>query len=79
MLVGNELFDDDGDVAGVVGEAPCNGGVFVERSAGTAGGEVAAEFGGIVDGVEDLGEGLLDLGVDLKFELHGVIHLAVGW
>ena len=71
MLVGDYFFDGDGGVAGEVGEAPDDGGAFVERGAGSAGGEVAAQFGGVVDGVEDFGDGLLDLGVDLEFELHG--------
>lgn len=61
----------------MVAEVPDDGGAFVEWSAGSACGEVAAEFGGIVDGVEDFGDGLLDFGMDLKFELHGVVHLAV--
>ena len=52
---------------------------FVKRCAGAAGGEVAAEFGWVVDGIEDLGEGFLDFGLDLKFELHGLIHLVVDW
>jgi hypothetical protein len=56
LLVGDDFFDGDGDVAGVVGEAPDDGGAFVERGGGSAGGEVGAEFGGVVDGVEDLGQ-----------------------
>jgi hypothetical protein len=71
LFVGDEFFDRDGDVAGIVGEAPGDVGAFVEGSGGSAGGEVAAELSGVVDGVEDFGDGLLDLGVDLKFELHG--------
>jgi hypothetical protein len=70
LFVANKLLDGDGDFAGVVGEAPDDGGAFVERGCGSAGREVAAEFRGVVDGIEDFGYRLLDLGVNLEFELH---------
>src|SRR5271168_3342288 len=73
LLVGDDFFDCDGDVAGVVGEAPDDSRAFVERAGGSAGGEVGAELGWVVDGVEDLGYGPLNFGLDLKFELHGLV------
>ena len=76
-MVGSDFLYGDGAVAGIVGEAPYDNGAFVEWSAGAAGGEVATELGGVVDGVEDLGDGFLDFGLNLEFELHGLVHLVV--
>jgi hypothetical protein len=44
-LVGDDFFYGDGDVSRIVGEVPDDGGAFVERGGGSAGGEVRAEFG----------------------------------
>ena len=70
-LVGDYFADGDRDLTGVVRKAPGDSGTFLERGGGAPSGEIRTEFGGVVDGVEDLGERPLDLGLDLKFELHG--------
>src|SRR5262249_34228680 len=59
-----------GERAGKIGEIPHDGGAFIERAAGAAGGEIAAQFLRIVDGIEHLGDRLGDLPIYLKLEIH---------